>query len=103
MNYQDRLPGENITKQCQLEAYKKVDKKKRWNQILEDLYEHKEKYLTAKQISNNLFKKHLIPTNERNFVAPRLTELKKMGKVTTGEKVKCEWTGKMVTSFRIVV
>ena len=35
MDYQNRLPGENITRQCQKEAEERVDKQKRYNQILE--------------------------------------------------------------------
>ncbi len=104
MNYEEKHSRGNITSECRKEAYEQVDKKKRWNQILEDMCEHKDTYMTAKQISDNLFKKHLIPTNERNFVAPRLTELKRMGKVETGtKKVRCEWTGKMVTPYRIII
>ena len=100
MDYQNRLPGENITRQCQKEAEERVDKQKRYNQILEIMSSNKEP-LTAKEIANIMFQQHLIPSNERNFVAPRLTELSHIGKVEPVGKKVCKWTGVNVTAYKI--
>lgn len=74
-----------------------VDKNKRYRQILECLGD---KEMTAKEIANLMFVKKIIPTNERNFVSPRLTELCIKGIVEPCGSRKCEWTGKTVTMFR---
>ena len=51
------------------------------------------------KIAVELFELGIIPSNERNYTAPRLTELtdKRLVKVT-GKK-KCNWTGKMVAVY----
>jgi hypothetical protein len=103
MDYEERLSGENITLQNQLEAYEEVDKNKRYNQILTIMYENKDTPLTAKEIASIMCLRNLIPTSERNFVSPRLTELSKIGKVEPVGKKKCQWTGKNVTAFRIIL
>lgn len=74
-----------------------VDKNKRYRQILECLGD---KEMTAKEIANLMFVKKIIPTNERNFVSPRLTELCISGIVEPVGKKKCYWTNKTVTVFR---
>jgi len=50
--------------------------------------------LTATEIAEILLKMGLIPYYERNFAAPRLTELKQEGKVRTVGKRRCEKTGR---------
>ncbi len=78
----------------------KSSKEKRYKQILEVL---EGKQMTAKEIAVKLYEKGLIPTSERNFTAPRLTELCDKGKVKSLEKKKrCKWTGKMVAVYEIV-
>ena len=42
-----------------------------------------------------------IPTNERNFTAPRLTEMSVNGMVEPIGKKICEWTGKKVAVYQI--
>lgn len=103
MNYEERLPGENITIQIQHESEEEVDKSRRYNQILNIMIENKNTPLTAKEIAYLMFKEHLIPTSERNFVSPRLTELAKIGKVEPIGKKKCSWTGKNVTVYKVTV
>lgn len=103
MNYEERLPGENITVQTQHESEETVNKQKRYNQILTIMNENKNTPLTAKEIAYLMFKDHLIPTSERNFVSPRLTELSKIGKVEPIGKKKCLWTGKNVTVYKVIV
>ena len=43
--------------------------------------------------------KGYIPTSERNFTAPRLTELSKMGVVEPIGKKMCQYTGKTVAVY----
>ena len=49
-----------------------------------------------------MFELGLIPSTERNYTAPRLTELEKMGLVKAIEKKKCEYTGKTVAVYEKV-
>ena len=69
--------------------------KKRYEQILDRL----DKPKTAKEIAVEMFELGLIPSTERNYTAPRLTELEKMGLVKAIEKKKCEHTGKTVAVY----
>ena len=57
---------------------------------------------TAKEIAVELYEIGLIPSTERNYTSPRLTELEKMGIVRQCGKKKCKWTGKMVTMYEKV-
>lgn len=74
-----------------------VNKQKRYNEILECLGD---KEMTAKEIAQEMFLKEYIPTNERNYTSPRLTEMLKDGRLEVAGKKKCEWTGKSVTIYR---
>ena len=69
----------------------------RYIQILNRLNRPK----TAKQLAVELFELGFIPSTERNYTAPRLTELEKMGYVKVTDKVKCEYTGKTVAMYEI--
>lgn len=86
-----------ITAETRRVSYDEVKEKQkvRYEQILERL----DKPKTAKEIAVELFELGIIPSNERNYTAPRLTELtdKRLVKVT-GKK-KCYWTGKMVAVY----
>ena len=72
--------------------------KKRYEQILDRLNEPK----TAKEIAVELFEIGVIPSTERNYTAPRLTELEKMGYVKAVDKKKCKYTGKTVAVYERV-
>ena len=87
-----------ITTETRYESYKEIiDKKKlRYNQILDRLDRPK----TAKQIAVELFELGLIPSTERNYTAPRLTELVDVGIVAVVGKTKCEYTGKQVALYK---
>lgn len=69
----------------------------RYIQILNRLNKPK----TAKELAVELFDLGFIPSTERNYTAPRLTELEKMGYVKVTGKVKCEYTGKTVAEYEI--
>lgn len=86
-----------ITLETRHEAYEQVDKQKRYNEILEVLGDNE---MTAKEISNEMYMRGLIPTNERNFVSPRATEMLIDGRLEVVGKKKCNWTGKTVSIFK---
>jgi len=93
----ERLPGQNVTLETRSQAEQEVNKQMRYNQILEVLGD---KEMTAKEIAQEMYMRELIPTNERNYTAPRLTELSIEGIVEPVGKKKCEWTNKMVSVYR---
>ena len=78
----------------------KPKRKKRYEEILDRLMTGTK---TAKEIAVELFELELIPSTERNYTAPRLTELEKMGYVKVIAKRRCEYTGKTVAEYEITV
>ena len=85
------------TRQLSFEDIKEK-KQKRYEQILERLDNPK----TAKEIAVELYELGEIPSTERNYTAPRLTELTALGKVKVIDKVRCNWTGKLVALYQKV-
>ena len=83
------------TRQLSFEDIKEK-KQKRYEQILDRLDRPK----TAKEIAVELYELGLIPSTERNYTAPRLTELTAFGKVKVIDKIKCNWTGKQVALYQ---
>ena len=90
-----------ITAETRREAEKKVDKQKRYGQITRILKEYPEG-LTAKEVAVKMCLREMIPTSERNFAAPWLTEMEKAGRVFVSGKKKCEFTHKTVAVYRLV-
>lgn len=86
-----------ITRQTRQMSFDDIqDKTKiRYIQILDRLDEPK----TAKELAVELFELGFIPSTERNYTAPRLTELEKMKMVKAVDKRKCEYTGKTVAVY----
>lgn len=76
----------------------KPKRKIRYEQILDRLITG---IKTAKEVAVELFDLGLIPSTERNYTAPRLTELEKMGLVKVIDKKKCQYTGKTVAVYEI--
>ena len=100
-NYQERLPGESITLHCRKVAYEEVDRETLRNEIINVMKDKKEP-MSVKEVSVEMFKRNLIPTDERQAVAPRMTELSKMGIIEPcGSKKKCEYSKIMVSVFRL--
>lgn len=89
-----------ITSQTRQMSFNDIQEKKkiRYEQILNRL----DKPKTAKEIAIELYELGIIPTAERNYTAPRLTELEKRGIVKAVSKKKCEWTGKTVAVYEKV-
>lgn len=86
-----------ITKQTRQLSLEDIQEKKkiRYIQILERLNIPK----TAKEIAVELYELGYIPSTERNYTAPRLTELEKMGYVKAIDKKKCSYSGKSVAVY----
>ena len=95
-----RKVGEIPTLENRRESMEKVDKKTRYKQIYEILFGGKE--LTAKEIAVEMCKRGYIPTSERNFASPRLTEMSKLGIVEPIGKEKCKYTGKTVAVYKLL-
>ena len=93
----ERRYGEMTTLDTRAEAHEQVDKAKRYRQIIECLIENPQ--MTAKEIVVRMFEKGYIPTTERNFTAPRLTEMSQRGIVEPIGKTKCKYTGKTVAVY----
>ena len=87
-----------ITLETRHEANESVPKQKRYNQILEILDEMGE--ATAKEIAVRMCEKGFVNSTERNWAAPRLSEMEWIGRVETVGKKKCAYTGKTVAVYR---
>ena len=96
-----RQAGEIPTLETRSEAHDSVDKQKRYSQIIECLIEHGSVGLTAKEIAVIMMQKGYIPTSERNFTAPRLTEMSEKGMVEPVGKTKCTYTGRTVAVYAL--
>ena len=93
---------ENITKETRRESYHAVlptltERQKTVLQILNDCGD-----MTAQEIATELWRRGITPTDERNFSAPRLTELSDKGLVKAVGKKICGKTGKKVTVWSAV-
>ena len=86
-----------IPSETRAEAHETVDKQKRYRQIKECLAGSDG--MTAKEIAVMMMRKGYIPTSERNFTSPRLTEMLKNGVVDIVGKKKCKYTGKTVSVY----
>lgn len=86
-----------ITRQLSFEDIK-TKQKIRYKQILDRLCSGNK---TAKEIAVELYELGYIPSTERNYTAPRLTELESMGYVKVVDKRKCQYTGKQVAVYRM--
>lgn len=93
--------GECPTLETRAEAHEQVDKRKRYSQIIETMSESNFP-MSAKEIAVVMANKGYIPTSERNFVAPRLSEMMEEGIVEPVGKIKCAWTGKKVTIYKLL-
>ena len=91
--------GEYVPHQTRAEANEKVDRQKRYNQIIECLTEKPNQ--TAKELACSMLAKGYIPYCDRNFTAPRLTELTQKGVVEPVGKKECKWTHKMVAVYNL--
>ena len=88
----------NIPKETRRESYNAVmqDAAARRRVILEILTEHSGG-MTAREVAAELHRRGITMSIERNFAAPRLTELKEAGKTEASGKKICDYTGRSVT------
>ena len=96
--YKKRNFGEDVTLETRAESNEKDNRRVRYRQILECLQEEP---MTAKQVAVMMMNKGYIPTSERNYTAPRLTEMSVKGLVEPVGKTKCEYTGRTVAVYAI--
>jgi len=95
---ENRMVGTVPTLETRSESNITTDKKRRYAQIIE-IMELIKTPLSAKEIAVIMCKRNYIPTSERNFVSPRITELMQEGIVEQAGKKKCIFTNKKVTVF----
>lgn len=105
--YEKSRAGQMTTLETRAESNEQVDRQKRYSQIVECLKtssanNHGERMgMTAKEIAVMMMNKGYIPTAERNYTAPRLTEMSISGIVEPIGKKKCNWTGHKVTVYAL--
>ena len=98
-DYEEVRPGVVPTFETRRESYETVDKQKRYRQIIE-IMQDMDKPMTAKEIAVEMKKRGYSSTDERNVSAPRITELLEKGILDCSKtKVRCEYSGKMVSQF----
>lgn len=100
MNYIAREVGENPLLETKVESEILVDKKKRYIQIIEIL-QASDNPMSAKEIAVEMKERGYIPSTERNFSAPRITEMLNKGVLDCVGKKVCKYTGKTVGVFKI--
>ena len=95
-----RRLGEIPTLETRRISYDSIDNKTKYKQIFEILKGGKE--LTAKEIAVEMCRRGYIPTSERNFTAPRLTEPSQKGVVEPVGTKKCSYTGRPVSVYKLL-
>ena len=88
-----------LTAKTRRESNKKVEREKRYAQVMSIL---KGRIMTAKEVAIEMNLRGFAPTSERNFAAPRLTELVGRGLVEVVGKRKCQYSNKMVAMYKLV-
>ena len=91
----------NIPQETRRESYEAAqpDAAIRRRVILEILTERGG--MTAREVAGELHRRGITPTDERNFAAPRLTELYKDGKITVTGKRLCTHSGRNVAVWTV--
>lgn len=93
---------DNITKETRRESYHSVlttltERQKTILIILKDCGD-----MTAQEIATELHRRGITPTDERNFSAPRLTELAEKGLIQAIGKKICSKTGRKVSVWSVI-
>lgn len=97
--FEEVKPGVVPTFETRRASYESVDKAKRYQQIIE-IMQDMDKPLTAKEIAVEMKKRGYAYTDERNVSAPRITKLLEKGILDCSKtKVRCKYSGKMVSQF----
>jgi len=92
----------NIPNETQIESYSQISvvAEIRKKLILGLLKERGD--LTAQELATELHNRGHLPSDERNFTAPRITELCLAGKVEPVDKTYCAKTGRKVTVWAVI-
>ena len=90
-----------LTQETRRESFEaaKADAAARRRVILEILTERGG--MTAREVAGELHRRGITPTDERNFAAPRLTELYHAGKIITTGKKPCAHSGRNVAVWAV--
>lgn len=99
-SFEPRMPGDTVTVDTRAMANESVDRQKRYAQIKSCLAEYGP--MTARELAVALWRKGLIPSAERNFTAPRLTEMCRSGVVEPKGKRVCEYTRHTVAVYGLL-
>lgn len=94
-----RRMGEITTLECRAEAEESINKALRQKQVIEILEQGGE--MSAKEIAVEMMNRGYVPTSERNWSSPRITELCRKGIIEPVGRKKCQYSGKSVTVFAI--
>ena len=94
-----RRAGQITTLDCRADANEEVDKALRRRQVKSILREGGE--MSAKEIAVEMMNRGYVPTSERNWSSPRITELCRKGIIEPVGRKKCQYSGKSVTVFAI--
>ena len=91
----------SITKETRRESYHAIAPtvKQRKDLIMAILCERGP--MTAQEVACELHKRGYTPTHERNFAAPRMTELKEDGAIEVIGKKKCFISGRNVAVWAV--
>lgn len=95
----ERMNGEMTTLDTRHDANQSVDRQERYREILEIFHEIDQ--LTAKECAVEMYERGYVPTPDRNFAGPRITELCKAGKLEPVGKTRCKYTGRTVAVFEL--
>lgn len=93
----------NITTQTKKDSYKKLDSSRKRKLVYECL---EDKEYTARELAKKMYRiidkngERLLETEARQEVAPRLTELEKLGLVEVVDKRQDERSGRKVAVYR---
>ena len=91
----------NTTRETRLDSYHAVQPDAAIRrQIILDILTGSEG-MTAQEIADELHRRGITPFEERNFAAPRLTELKAAGKIEVTGKKQCYRTGRSVAIWAV--
>ncbi|MBQ8298639.1 MAG: hypothetical protein IJX99_02030 [Clostridia bacterium] len=90
-----------ISNECRRDSNESVNKNKRYMQIREILKDGRE--MSAKEVAVEMYRRGYTDSNERNYSAPRLTELETIHRlVKIVRKKRCQYTGKSVSVYKLI-
>lgn len=95
-----KLPGINTLRLTRALSHEQVDKKTINRQIVEILEASKEP-MTAREISEEMYRRGYSSSWERQLSAPRITELLRDGILDVAGEKTCEYSKRVVGTFKL--